>query len=142
MRLRMQRLISASYGLDVLLLLLFQFAGTIPLRVPVAYGCVAIVVCSSFFLVLGSTWPDRRRDQNLTGFQMPVAAAVQLAFVLLAPQVGFVFLTILFIVFAFAALRLDVKEATFAGLRWRPAWPRSCGRWVQNTGRGRVILAG
>jgi predicted signal transduction protein with EAL and GGDEF domain len=78
------------------------------------YAGVALVICTTFYLVLASSWPDRRADQNLTGIQLPVAAAVQLGFLLLAPQVGFYFLTVLFIVFAFAALRFDTREAPFA----------------------------
>jgi diguanylate cyclase (GGDEF)-like protein len=113
-RLRMQSLITISYGIDATLLLLFHFAGTVPLWVPAAYVAVAIVVCAAFYVVLASTWPDSRGDQNLTGFQLPVAAAVQLGFLLLVPQLGFFFLTILFIVFAFGALRLDTREALFA----------------------------
>src|SRR5882672_3317160 len=114
MRLRMQSLVATSYGVDATLLLLFHFAGTLPLWVPAAYLAVAVVACALFFLLLASSWPERRNDQNLTGIQMPVAAAVQLTFLLLAPQLGFFFLTILFIVFAFGALRLDPKEASFA----------------------------
>jgi diguanylate cyclase (GGDEF)-like protein len=114
MRLRMQSLVAISYGVDATLLLLFHFAGTVPLWVPAAYLAVAVVACALFFLLLASSWPERRNDQNLTGIQMPVAAAVQLTFLLLAPQLGFFFLTILFIVFAFGALRLDPKEASFA----------------------------
>jgi diguanylate cyclase len=110
----MSRLVAANYGLDALLLLLFYIAGTIPLWVPVAYAGAAIVFCTAMQLLLASSWPNTRPDQNLTGIQMPVAAAIQLAFVLLAPQVAFMFLTILFIVFAFGALRLDTKEAAFA----------------------------
>ncbi len=116
LRLRMQKLVVVSYGVDALLLLLFHLVGTVPLWVPLAYVATAAVVCGSFYLLLASAWPDTRPDQNLTGFQLPVASAVQLTFVLLAPQVSFLFLTILFIVFAFGALRLDTKEATFAWL--------------------------
>jgi diguanylate cyclase (GGDEF)-like protein len=114
LRLRMQSLIAISYGVDAALLLLFHVAGTVPLWVPAAYMSVAIVVCGSFFAILGSSWPDSRADQNLTGIQLPVAAAIQLGFLLLVPELGFFFLTILFIVFAFGALRLDLREATFA----------------------------
>jgi diguanylate cyclase (GGDEF)-like protein len=113
-RLRMQALITISYGVDAALLLLFHFAGTVPLWVPLAYVAVAAMVCATFYLVLSSGWPDGREDQNLTGIQLPVAAAVQLGFLLLVPQLGFFFLTILFIVFAFGALRLDTREAAFA----------------------------
>jgi hypothetical protein len=113
-RLRMQSLVAISYAVDAALLLLFHLAGTVPLWVSAVYAAVALVVCALFFVVLASRWPEGRDDQNLTGIQMPVAAAIQLGFVLLAPQVGFFFLAILFIVFAFGALRLDPKEALFA----------------------------
>lgn len=116
LRLRMQKLIAASYAVDALLLLLFHLAGTVEAWVPIAYAAAATVVCGAFFVVLGSRFPDTRADQNLTGFQLPVSSALQLTFVVLAPQVAFLFLTILFIVFAFAALRFDTKEAAFAWL--------------------------
>jgi diguanylate cyclase (GGDEF)-like protein len=114
MRLRMQSLIAVSYGVDAALLLLFHQAGTVPGWVPAAYLAVAIVACGLFFALLASSWPNSREDQNLTGIQIPVAAAIQLGFLLLVPQLGFFFLSILFIVFAFGALRLDPKEALFA----------------------------
>ncbi len=116
LRLRMQHLIAASYAVDAMLLVLFHLAGTVEAWVPAAYAAAATLVCGAFYAALGSRFADTRADQNLTGFQLPVAAALQLSFVVLAPAVAFLFLTILFIVFAFAALRLDPKEAAFAWL--------------------------
>ena len=113
-RLRMQWLITISYVVDSVMLFLFHLAGTIPLWVPGAFAGVGVVVCSIFFAVLASGWPETRRDQNLTVIQLPVAAAIQLGFVLIAPQMGFLFLAILFIIFAFGTLQLDTKEALFA----------------------------
>lgn len=116
LRLRMQTLIAASYAVDALLLLLFHLAGTLDAWVPLAYAAAGAVVSAVFYVAVGSRYAERRADPHLTGYQLPVSAALQLAFVVLAPQVAFLFLTILFIVFAFAALRLDPKEATSAWL--------------------------
>jgi diguanylate cyclase len=112
----MLAIVSLSYSVDTLLLGLFAAAGTVSLVVPVVYGAVALVICSSFFALLQSGLATRARDANLTAVQMAAASALQLACMAYAPKLAFFFLNVLFIVFAFGALRLTVRQSLVAVL--------------------------
>lgn len=54
------------------------------------------------------------RDPFLSLWQTLACVAVQLVFLAAAPEVGFVFMTVLFIVFGFGALRLTVRSVAVA----------------------------
>lgn len=110
-RLRMLRAIGASYVLDTAILLLYAAAGTTTLRVPLLYalagGLLFAVQLSVYLSPLGSD----SRDPFLTLWFTVPAVVLQLAFLHVAPEVGFVFLTVTFIVFGFGAIRLTQQEA-------------------------------
>jgi diguanylate cyclase (GGDEF)-like protein len=109
-------IVALSYSVDTVLLGLFAAAGTVPLAVPLLYGAAAFLICSSFFALLQSGFATRARDSNLTPVQMGAASALQLAGMALAPNLAFFFLNVLFIVFAFGALRLTVRQSLIAVL--------------------------
>jgi diguanylate cyclase len=113
---RMLGLVAFSYSVDTLLLGLFAAAGTVSLGLPLVYGGVALAVCSTFFALLRSGLSARTRDANLTPAQMAAAAALQLACMIYAPNLAFFFLNVLFIIFAFGALRLTVRQSLIAVL--------------------------
>lgn len=100
-----------SYLVDALLLGLFVWTGTTS-----AWIAVSFVVCG---LTLSCTWlalselhfNDRFRDHYLVVWQSGSNGLIQFAFLYLAPEVGFVFLCVLFIIFGFAALRISVRQA-------------------------------
>lgn len=112
--LRMLALIAASYLFDTALLALFAAAGTISPLVPLAYGAAGLAICAVFFVLVVTGLSGRARDPNLTTAQLAVATALQLACIAAAPELAFFFLNVLFIVFAFGALRLTVKESLVA----------------------------
>jgi hypothetical protein len=64
---------------------------------------------------------DRFDDHFLTSFQAATNIMMQLAFLLAAPEIGFLLLTVVFVIFGFAALRLSSREAAillaFTGFR-------------------------
>jgi diguanylate cyclase (GGDEF)-like protein len=100
-----------SYLLDALLLLGFALAGTIPLSIPAAYLAAGLGE-SGLFHLFGSHIPHlsaRLRVQILP--RMIVASALQLTFIALAPQVGFYFVTVLFIVYGFGSMALTVRQS-------------------------------
>jgi diguanylate cyclase len=113
---RMLGLVAFSYSVDTLLLGLFASAGTVSPALPLVYGGVALAICSSFFALLRSGLSARGRDPNLTPFQMAVASVLQLACMAYAPNLAFFFLNVLFIIFAFGALRLTVRQSLVAVL--------------------------
>jgi diguanylate cyclase len=112
----MLAIVASSYSVDTLLLGLFATAGTVSLAVPLVYGAAAFAICSSFFALLRSGLVTRARDANLTTVQMAAASALQLAGMAYAPNLAFFFLNVLFIIFAFGALRLTVRQSLIAVL--------------------------
>jgi diguanylate cyclase (GGDEF)-like protein len=114
--LRILGVTTASYVVDTVLLGLFAAAGTVSPTLPLAFGAAAFVICAVFFGLLRSGLSQRTRDPNLAIAQMGAATALQLACMAYAPHLAFVFFNILFIVFAFGALRLTVRQSLIAVL--------------------------
>jgi hypothetical protein len=110
-RTRVLGMIAVSYALDTAILLLYVAAGTTRLVVPVTYALTAALICTAFLALYRSRLGERAPDPFLTITQTVPSATVQLLFLVLAPEVGLVFLTVLFIVFGVAALRLTVAKA-------------------------------
>jgi diguanylate cyclase (GGDEF)-like protein len=114
--LRMLGVITASYAVDAVLLGLFAAVGTVSPALPLAFGAAALAICACFFVLLRSGLSQHARDPNLTIAQMGAATSLQLACMAYAPHLAFVFFNVLFIIFAFGALRLTVRQSLFAVL--------------------------
>jgi len=110
-RTRALGVIAVSYALDTVILLLYVAAGTTQLAVPLTYALTGALICAGFLALYRSRQGEQAPDPFFTIAQTVPSAAVQLLFLVLAPEVGFVFLTVLFIVFGFAALRLTLPKA-------------------------------
>jgi diguanylate cyclase len=110
-RLRWNAATAASYGVDTLFLGLLAGQGTIPGRVPLAYGAAAALVCLANFAVTASGLNLRFRDPSLTAPLMTYAVALQLAVVALAPNIAFPMLANLFTVFSFGMLWLSPRQS-------------------------------
>ena len=104
-----------SYAIDTALLALFALADTIPMWIALAYGAAGAALCSLFYCLMITGFSERFKDHYLTIHQTCASGAVMLAFLALAPNVGFLFLSILFIVFGFGSLRMSLREA---GISW------------------------
>jgi len=105
---------AASYLLGALVLLFYCYAGTIPILVPSAYLFCGLTMIG-FFLVLSETnVNDRFEDHYLTLSQIAGHVAIQLAFLLAVPGIGFAFISVLFLIFGFGALRMTSRQATIA----------------------------
>ena len=57
---------------------------------------------------------DRFEDHYLTIFQIAGNVALQLGFLLVAPEIGYAFLSVLFLIFGFGALRMTSRQAIIA----------------------------
>jgi diguanylate cyclase (GGDEF)-like protein len=105
---------TASYVLGASVLLFYFHAGSIPIIVPAAFFLSGITVIG-FFAVLSETYyGDRYRDHHLTIYQVAAHIMVQLAFVMAAPNVGYAFLNVLFLIFGVGALGMTARQAVIA----------------------------
>src|SRR5947209_11364746 len=105
---------AASCSLISLVLLIYCYADTVSIILPAAYFLCGIGLIG-FFVVLSETRVnDRFQDHYLTLFQVGGHVALQFAFVLAAPEIGFAFLSVLFLIFEFGALRMTSRQATIA----------------------------
>ena len=116
LRARMALLVGGSCVLDTLLLSLFALAGLGSMLVPLAYAGVSAACWGSLYLLLKSGWTERFRDPYITVVQIACAAATELGFSLMWPELAFYFLSHLFIVFAFGALRLSWRKTLLTWL--------------------------
>jgi diguanylate cyclase len=105
---------AVSCALITLVLLIYCYAGTITIVIPAAYFVCGIALIG-FFVVLSETHVnDRFEDHYLTIFQIGGHVALQLGFLLAAPEIGYAFLSVVFLIFGFGALRMTSRQATAA----------------------------
>jgi diguanylate cyclase (GGDEF)-like protein len=116
LRSRILRGTLASYGVDAVLLGGFVLVGTIPGWVPVAYAGVGSLASGTFHVLCGRTSVAKSGDPYLVVPNLIAAALIQLLAIVLVPQVAFFFLTLLFIVFGIASLRLSSRDAWLSWL--------------------------
>ena len=95
-------------------LLIYSYAGTVPTTIPAAY-CLSAMALIGFFVALSETGFNNRFDDHyLTVHQVGAHVALQMIFLLAAPEIGYVFLSVVFLIFGFGALRMTSRQATVA----------------------------
>jgi diguanylate cyclase (GGDEF)-like protein len=105
---------AVSYSLGGLVLLIYSSAGTVPIIIPSSYFLCGLTL-TGFFAVLSETHVnDRFEDHYLTIYQIACNVALQLGFLAAAPEIGYAFLSVLFLVFGFGALRMTSRQAVIA----------------------------
>ncbi|HKH01982.1 MAG TPA: GGDEF domain-containing protein, partial [Bradyrhizobium sp.] len=105
---------AVSCSLISLILLVYCYAGTISIILPATYFLSGIALIGLFVLLSETHFNDRFQDHHLTLFQVGGHVALQLGFVLAAPELGFAFLGVLFLIFEFGALRMTSGQAAVA----------------------------
>jgi diguanylate cyclase (GGDEF)-like protein len=105
---------AVSCSLISLVLLVYCYAGTVSVVVPSAYFLSGIGLIAFFVLLSETHVNDRFEDHYLTLSQVGGHVALQLGFLLAAPQIGYAFLSVLFLIFEFGALRMTSRQATVA----------------------------
>ncbi len=113
-RRQMIAMIAGSYVLDALILYAYHLAGTTVAFVPLSYAALGLGTSAIYLVLSESGVTERTGDHYFTVWQIGVASAIQFGFLFVAPEVGFVFLVTLFIVFGFGSLRLSAKQAAIA----------------------------
>ena len=109
---RQMHLIQAfSYSLGALDLLLYAYAGTVPIGVPSAFWVGGLMLIGLFAVLSETGFNDRFDDHYLTVFQVSGHLALQLGFLVAVPNIGFAFISVLFLIVAFGALRMTSRQA-------------------------------
>jgi len=104
-----------SYVIDAVILLLYHLAGTTSVSSALMY-LIAGVGFTALTLVLSECrLNDSFEDHYLTVPQSIGSITIQLGAIYLAPEVGFYFACIIFIVLGFGALRMSARQA---GVVW------------------------
>ena len=109
---RQMHLIQAfSYSLGALDLLLYAYAGTVSISVPSVFWVSGLTLIGIFAVLSETGFNDRFDDHYLTVLQVSGHLALQLAFLVSVPKIGFAFISVLFLIFAFGALRMTSRQA-------------------------------
>ncbi len=103
-----------SYALGAAALLAYVHAGTIATTIPSAFFLCGVVLIGIFAVLSETHFNDRFEDHYLAVFQVGGHTAIQLGFLLAAPQIGYAFLNVLFLIFGVASLRMTPRQATTA----------------------------
>ena len=102
-----------SYLISAGILALYSYAGTITTTVPIVYLICGITATAITLSLSEINFNDRFRDQYLTVPQTILNMTIQLGAIYLAPEVGFYFIFILFIVLSFGALLMNARDTAF-----------------------------
>jgi diguanylate cyclase len=113
-RRQMLVVLAVSYSLLPLVLLVYCYAGTISIVIPSAYFLSGIALIGIFVVLSETHVNDRFEDHYLTIFQIGGHVALQLGFLLAAPEIGYAFLNVLFLIVGFGALRMTSRQAAVA----------------------------
>jgi diguanylate cyclase len=99
-----------SYLISAGILALYSYAGTITIAVSIVYLICGITATAITLGLSEINFNDRFKDDYLTVPQNILSMTIQLGAIYLAPEVGFYFIFILFIVLSFGALRMSARE--------------------------------
>jgi diguanylate cyclase (GGDEF)-like protein len=103
-----------SYGLGAAALLIYAHAGTIAVLIPAAFFLSGVTLIGVFAILSETHVNDLFEDHYLTVFQVAGHVVIQLGFLLAAPEIGYAFLNVLFLIFGVAALRMTSLQAAIA----------------------------
>jgi diguanylate cyclase (GGDEF)-like protein len=113
-RRQMLGMIGVSYVIDAAILLIYAYAGTIPVAVGPAFGLCGLGSVAGFIALSEAGVNDRFKDHYFVVQQSMVSLAIMLAFSYLVPEVGLLFLCALFVVFGFSSLRSTPRQTAMA----------------------------
>ena len=115
-RLRILALAFASYAIDCLWMAWLWHLNVVPAALPLVYAAAAGLASCVFLLCIARHWNLRLRDPSMTVLQTGFAYALLVAALLLAPQAGGLMLLTMFIVAAFSALAMTLRQFVWAWL--------------------------
>ena len=96
--------------------MLYVHAGVVPVTIPASFVLCGATLIAGFLFLSETHETDRFRDHYLVVVQVAAHSAVQFGFLIAAPQIGYAFLSVLFLIFGTGALRMTSRQATIAWL--------------------------
>ncbi|AEK64115.1 GGDEF domain-containing protein [Collimonas fungivorans] len=99
--------VALSGLLDAMLLWGFARAGVVRPEIALLYAMVVVLVNGVYYLLIRSGVNRRYKDPGLTFAQVVTALLLQTCFLILAPQVGYLFLINFFVIYGFGVLGLS-----------------------------------
>lgn len=102
---------AVSYVLGDIILWIYAYAGTVPIVIPVLFLFCGIGLTTVFLALSEFGISNRFNDHFLTTPQSASNIALQLGFLLAVPEIGYLFLSVVFVIFGFASLRMASREA-------------------------------
>ncbi len=113
---KIQKMIGASYLLDAGVLALYAAIEEISWLLVMAYLLCGITHVAGFTTAIFLKVHSRSADNHLVAWQLIFAATVQLSFVVVAPEIGVMFMLLLFVVFGFSALIQPLRQCAVTWL--------------------------
>ena len=110
LRLRRSGLAAIDYSIAGAILTAFAAVGSISWHVPVTLLLAALIVNAGFLAAIGTGLSRRWHDPSLTGLQVLAACAINLSGLMLAPQLAFVFIVLLFVPLSYGSLHFDQRS--------------------------------
>jgi diguanylate cyclase (GGDEF)-like protein len=104
-----------SFVIDGVLLLLYFFAGTTPISTPIVYLVGGLTNTLAALFLSEIHFNDRFKDHYLTVPHCVSNITIQLLGIYLAPEVGFYFVCVNFIILGIGSLRMSAQQT---GLVW------------------------
>src|ERR1700722_20035351 len=103
-----------SYGLGAAVLVIYAYSGAITILIPSTFFVAGVSLIGLFAVLSETHINDRFEDHYLTVFQVAAHVMVQLGFLLAAPEIGYAFLNVLFLIFGVASLQMTARQAAIA----------------------------
>jgi diguanylate cyclase (GGDEF)-like protein len=104
-RRQIQGAIALGYIVDAIILLIYAHAGTTSPTIGPSFAVCGLVSVSGYLLLSESGVTERFKDHYFVVPQSIISMIILLVFAYIAPEVGVLFLCLLFVVFAFSSLR-------------------------------------
>ena len=109
-RRQIQAMIAGCHVLDGMVLLIYAYAGTIPVTLGPAYALCGLTLIALYVLGSELGFHERFKDRYLVAVQSAANMVNLLVFTYVAPEAGILFLCNLFVVFGFGALRTSARQ--------------------------------
>jgi diguanylate cyclase (GGDEF)-like protein len=109
-RREIQGVIFGSHAVDVVILLIYAYAGAVPVAIAAQFAACSFIIIICQVLLSETGIIERFKDHFSVQPLLTVHVSVALAFAYMAPQVSILFLCDLFVVFGFGSLRAVPRQ--------------------------------